>query len=48
MTVSSLIKIWNCGYNHHLIDDCVGTNIDEYQDYQDPCNDPDFIDDETV
>jgi hypothetical protein len=47
MTVSSLIELWGCGINHNLIDDCAGTNTDEYQIYQDPCDDPDFID-ETV
>jgi pyoverdine/dityrosine biosynthesis protein Dit1 len=47
MTVSSHMELWVCGNNYHLIDDCVGTDIDEYQDYQDPIDDPDFID-ETV
>lgn len=44
MTVSSLTELWGCGNNQHLIDDCVGTDTNEYQDYQDPCDDPDFID----
>jgi hypothetical protein len=47
MTVSSLMELWDCGYNHLLIDDCAGTDTDEYQDYQDPCDDPGYID-ETV
>jgi len=41
------MKLWGCGYNHCLIDDCAGADTDEYQDYQDPCDDPGFID-ETV
>jgi hypothetical protein len=26
------MELWICGNNHHLIDDCVGTDTDEYQD----------------
>jgi hypothetical protein len=44
MTVSSLMELWDCGYNHLLIDDCAGTDTDEYQDYQEPYDDPGFID----
>jgi hypothetical protein len=44
MTVSSLMELWVCGNNHTLIDDCAGTDTDEYQD---PCDDHSFID-ETV
>jgi hypothetical protein len=47
MTVNSLMELWVCRNNHILINDCAGTDTDEYQDYQDPCDDPDFID-ETV
>jgi hypothetical protein len=38
---------WVCDNSHSLIDDCAGTDTDEYQDYQDPCDDHGFID-ETV
>lgn len=43
MTVSSLMELRDCGGNHLLIDDCAGTDTDEYQDYQEPCDDPGFI-----
>jgi len=38
------MKLWDCGYNNLFIDDCAGTDTDEYQD---PCDDPGFID-ETI
>jgi hypothetical protein len=44
-TVTSLMCIWDCGVIHHLIDDCAGAENDEYQDYQGPCANPDYIDD---
>jgi hypothetical protein len=28
MTVNSLMELWGCGNNHHLIDDCAG-----FEDY---------------
>jgi hypothetical protein len=37
--------IWGYGVIHYPIDDdCAGTENDEYQDYQDPYTDPDYID----
>jgi hypothetical protein len=41
------MELWDCGNNHHLVDDCAGADIDEYQEYQDPCDDRDFLD-ETI
>jgi hypothetical protein len=41
------MKLWVCSNNYHLIDNCAGTDTNEYQDFQDPCDDPGFID-ETV
>jgi hypothetical protein len=38
------MKLWVCGNNYPLIDDCAGTDTDEYQDYQNSCDDPGFID----
>jgi hypothetical protein len=29
MTVSSLMELWGCGYNHRLIDVCAG-----FEDYE--------------
>jgi hypothetical protein len=33
--------IWNCGPIRNLVDDYAGTEDEEYQEYQDPNNDPD-------
>jgi hypothetical protein len=46
-TVDSLMRIWDCGLwtlVHNLIDDCVGMEGIEYQDYLDPSTDPDYVD----
>jgi len=42
-TFNSLFYIWDCNVIHHLIDDCAGAENNEYQDYQDPCADSDYI-----
>jgi hypothetical protein len=33
--------IWDCGSIHNLVDDYARIEDEEYQEYQDPCNDPD-------
>jgi hypothetical protein len=42
-TVDSLMGIWDCNSTHNLVHDhYAGDEDEEYQEYQDPCNDPDI------
>jgi hypothetical protein len=41
-TMDSLIGIWDCGPIYNLVDDYASVEAEEYQEYQDPCYDPDI------